>query len=107
MQIREKDRRAGFRAISHAWPTLQAALARLHRDGHLGQRCCIVAHNKRGYLPLVYKGGRVHRVYQGQGVGARVVQSLGPKDSVHAWLDVPAGCTEEARRLCASFGLEV
>jgi len=98
IQIRPGLYRAGFRSIAHgSYPTLSDALGRLAADGHLDRRKCLIVRNARGrYTPLVYKGGRVRRIPQGTGVGARVTQALGPADPAHAWLEVPADCVHEA-----------
>lgn len=84
--------RAGFRSICPSLPTLRAAIARLHADGHLGNRKCLIVGS---FSPLVYKGGTSRRKMDDS---AR--KGLGPSDSDHAWLEVPAGCEDEAKAIC-------
>lgn len=97
MTIRQFKPRAGFRSIAPCCATLRAALERLARDGHLGQRKCAVSEN---FAPLVYKGGPTRRVWQGDSVGARVTKSLGVPAPDFAWLEVPAGLETEAAAIC-------
>lgn len=74
-----KGRRAGFAAICGSLPSIQAAIDRLVADGHLPGRNCEVWKTKAGWQPVVYRGGKVRRIFQGECVGARVTRGLGPK----------------------------
>ena len=100
----QNPRLDGFRAICPCVDTLTAAIDRLASDGHLGQRKCAVSKNRSGKWSVrVYKGGKTKRVFQGDGVGARVTKSLGAKMPEHAWLEVPKGNVVDARHIVSGL----
>lgn len=111
MEIRTLDYRAGFRAIGNRCSSLRAALKRLARDGHLGQRKCAVTDH---FAPLVVKAGSRARkalTFDGRPVPAsRIwphldspISELQAPSPEHAWLEVPAGMESEAAEICAEL----
>ena len=93
---RQAGTKAGYRATNKAFPTAQAALHALHAEGHLGSRRCRICRVAKGWLPQVFKGGKVRRAYQGDGAGARATRGIRPACPGHAYLDVPANCVDTA-----------
>lgn len=97
--------RAGYRAIGSTVETLEKAIERLRRDGHLGHARCIVSRNRRGrYCAHVsrsnpgnlLRGPRSSRYGRQIGTPKYKVVHCAPE---HAWLGVPGGDIEAAREI--------
>lgn len=75
VEITAEERLSGYKNVMQGGAeNLRGPLLKLWLDGHLGVRhCCTTKHYSCG----VVKGGS-HRVWQGDGVGARVVHHVGP-----------------------------